>query len=302
MNKKLLFFLLFPIAGVFAQNLFHENFDSTQNQLFTAGWERSNQSEPLGTSNWSKGTAGVQDYFGTGAYNGNAATSFAYCNFASALGSGTISNWLFTPVISLNNGDVITFYSAKGLSGGETIYADRLELRISANGAASVLPAGAEDTGDFTTLALTINPDLTTDGYPTEWTQFSYTVSGIPDGTDCRIAFRYYVTEGGTTGANSDYVGIDEFSVDRPLSTQDFFKNNVSMYPNPATNEVRFTSKNGVALISAQVFDIEGRMVADAKFNGLSETFVNLSELSAGVYSVKVFSADGNGTAKLIKK
>jgi hypothetical protein len=37
-----------------------------------------------------------------------------------------------------------------------------------------------------------------------------------------RFAFRYYVTDGGPSGSNSDLIGIDTFSIDRPtLSTND---------------------------------------------------------------------------------
>jgi hypothetical protein len=78
-----------------------------------------------------------------------------------------------------------------------------------ANGGTNV---GATNTsvGDFTNLLLTINPTLTTTGYPSVWTEYTLTVSGlaapVPAG---RFAFRYFVTNGGPAGANSDYIGID---------------------------------------------------------------------------------------------
>lgn len=64
--------------------------------------------------------------------------------------------------------------------------------------------------GDFTTLLLTINPTLTTTGYPAVWTEYTITVSGLAAPTPAgRFAFRYWVTNGGPLGANSDYIGID---------------------------------------------------------------------------------------------
>jgi hypothetical protein len=83
-----------------------------------------------------------------------------------------------------------------------------LEVRLSTNGASTNVGTGAA-VGDFTTLLLSINPTLTTTGYPTSWTQFTVTISGLPAPTSGRIAFRYYVTSGGPTGTNSDYIGID---------------------------------------------------------------------------------------------
>ena len=43
-----------------------------------------------------------------------------------------------------------------------------------------------------------------------DWTQFT---ANIPTGSGTgRIAFRYYVTNGGSGGTNSNVIGIDEFS------------------------------------------------------------------------------------------
>ena len=58
---------------------------------------------------------------------------------------------------------------------------------------------------------MTINPSLVTGVYPTAWTQYTITISGLAAPTSGRIAFRYFVTNGGPSGANSDYIGIDNF-------------------------------------------------------------------------------------------
>src|SRR5205085_6656010 len=79
------------------------------------------------------------------------------------------------------------------------------------NGASSNVGTTATDVGDFTTLLLDINPTYTLTGYPNVWTQFTVTVSGVPSLTTGRLAFRYFVENGGPTGANSDYIGIDTF-------------------------------------------------------------------------------------------
>jgi hypothetical protein len=46
--------------------------------------------------------------------------------------------------------------------------------------------------------------------YPTTFTQFVGTISGLPSRTLGRFAFRYYVTNGGPSGANSDIISIDD--------------------------------------------------------------------------------------------
>jgi len=67
--------------------------------------------------------------------------------------------------------------------------------------------------GDFTTLLLDINPTLASGGYPQAWTQYVITLSGLGGPTSGRIAFRYFVTDAGISGSNSDYIGIDTLKI-----------------------------------------------------------------------------------------
>src|SRR5438477_2103425 len=94
------------------------------------------------------------------------------------------------------------------------MFPDRLQVRMRPNGANSNVGTTATDVGDFTTLLLDINPTYTTSGYPNVWTLFTVTVSGVPSPMLGRLAFRYFVENGGPTGANSQYIGIDSFSYD----------------------------------------------------------------------------------------
>jgi Secretion system C-terminal sorting domain len=127
-------------------------------------------------------------------------------NFNNVAGNNTISNWLITPTVAIKNGDVFSFWS-RTVAG--PLFPDRLEVRLSTNGASTNVGATNTSVGDFTTLLLTINPTLTTTGYPSVWTQYTITVSGLGAPTTGRMAFRYFVTGGGPAGANSDNVGVD---------------------------------------------------------------------------------------------
>ncbi|MFT7352134.1 MAG: hypothetical protein ACI9XR_001904, partial [Flavobacterium sp.] len=173
------------------------------------------------------------------------------------------------------------------------------QVRISPNGASTVNPSGDTGVGGFTTLALEINPTLSTTGYPTTWTLYTYTVTGLPTATSCKIAFRYFVTSGGPSGSNSDYIGLDQFSVDRTLGTADFFKSNFTIYPNPSSDVISISNNNSVAINSIEVSDINGRIIKNVEVN--STTF-SVRELNAGVYFLKVTTADGVGTTKFIKQ
>jgi hypothetical protein len=128
-----------------------------------------------------------------------AGNTYAWANYNSATGANDIHNYLISPLLTLNNGDTISFYTR---TVSAPFYPDRLELVYNTTG--TTLPA------DFTNVLLTVNPTLTTAGYPTSWTQFTATISGLAGATAGRFAFHYNPTSGGPAGANSDYIGIDD--------------------------------------------------------------------------------------------
>jgi hypothetical protein len=184
----------------------YESFDAVTAGTVT-GWTASNQSSPLGTIGWFQGNTTVSFFSpqqGTGYMGGN------YQNTDEA-GVGTISNWIITPTLALQNGYIIKFWT-RTLSTIPATYPDRLQVRLSTAGASNNVGSSATSVGDFTTLLTDINPTYTGAGYPGTWTEYSLTLSGLPGGvTSGKVAIRYFVENGGGTGANSNYIGIDNF-------------------------------------------------------------------------------------------
>jgi phosphodiesterase/alkaline phosphatase D-like protein len=164
------------------------------------GWVMQNNSQSIGTSSWFQGNPAV--------FTSQSGTSDSYIgvNFDSGAGIATISNWLFTPPLILQNGARLTFYTR---TVDTPQYPDRLQVRLSLNGSSANVGTTATSVGDFATLLLDINSTYSTSGYPNAWTQFTVTLSGIGAPTTGRLAFRYFVENGGPSGANSNYVGID---------------------------------------------------------------------------------------------
>ncbi|HKE96722.1 MAG TPA: choice-of-anchor J domain-containing protein, partial [Povalibacter sp.] len=161
------------------------------------GWVLTNNSTPGGLTGWFQGNDGVFPSY-SGADN-----SYIAGNWLNAGPGGNISNWLLTPEVALVNESTLTFFTR---SSG--FLADRLEVRMSQNGASTNVGTTDSSVGDFTTLLATLNVVLDPAGYPTDWTQISLTLSGLGDGVTGRLAFRYAVTD---TNANGDYIGIDSF-------------------------------------------------------------------------------------------
>jgi hypothetical protein len=307
MKKTLLLFLM-PIFGM-SQNQFAFGFDGTTAAMITAGWQSTNQSSPAGASTWiipSDVPTAASPFGGlTRAGQAGGTNSFVLVNFNSTTGAGTISNWLISPVINVQNGDIVTFYTriGKNTTGADpnASFADRLQFRMSTNGATTVNPTGGSaGLGDFTTLLVDVNPALNLTAYPTSWAagQQSVTISGLAGPTNVKFAFRYFVTNGGPSGANSDIIGVDTFSVDRPLSTDSFFKNNFSVYPNPVNDVVNISSLNNSEITKVSITDINGRVVKEINSNVAT---VSVGDLTAGIYFLKINTLEGVGTTKFVK-
>lgn len=74
--------------------------------------------------------------------------------------------------------------------------------------------------------------------------------------------------------------------------------NNVVVYPNPTTNRLTIELNDGVKIQQVTAYDMQGR-----RFDlSLHEGSVNVSQLSAGVYVVKLKTSAGVMKTKLVKK
>jgi len=181
-----------------------EGFDDITT-LIPADWFMQNNSQPgPGKTGWFQGNDTVFPS------QSGAPTSYIAANFDNGTDTSTLSNWLLTPSFTLQNGVQLTFWTR---TVDTPSFPDRLQVRMSTNGASTNVGTTATSVGDFTTLLLDINPTYTTTGYPNAWTQFTITLSGIPSPVHGRLAFRYFVENGGPNGSNSDYIGIDTFAV-----------------------------------------------------------------------------------------
>lgn len=210
MKKLLLLLLLASGAALNAQTLLEQNFDAPPTPFtLPTGWTQLNLSSPIGTTGWRAGNPANFPAF-NGPPNG-----YLLVNFSSGAGVSTLNNWLFSPVVTVQNGDRISFFTRTFTASS---FPDRIELRQSVAGATSINPTGLTNVGSYSTLCLTVNADLTEGGYPETWTKYTYTVTGLTGQVSSRFALRYTVTNGGPDGANSNGIGVDAFQVKRPVA------------------------------------------------------------------------------------
>lgn len=98
---------------------------------------------------------------------------------------------------------------------------------------------------------------------------------------------------------------VEDFTLpsDCTLSTKDLSINSdITVYPNPAKNEVTVSSKTAKEKVNIQLFDISGKKVLDVTEKISSGLKLDVSKLINGVYIIKGKGADANFSQKLIIK
>jgi hypothetical protein len=286
MKKLLAISALFLSALSFGQ-AFTEGFNDLQDASATS------KLTPLNTRGWldlnmSKGTVtfaatnglGNTGWFGNGiAFSSHTGAGYVSANYENVAGTGTISNWLMSPVVTLHNGDTFSYWTRTATG----VHPDRLEVRLSQNGNSTNVGLSETTVGDFTTVLDTVNPNQLTGAanYPTTWTLHTITLSGISGTPSGRFAFRYFVTTAGLGAANGEYIGIDD----------------VTYTPNLAktvSGTLTLSSYTG-ALLPGTSFVFE---IRDASTNALLETdpgtitagfnFTLSTNLAAGNYKLRI--------------
>ncbi len=179
-------------AAAQAQQLLSEGFENI-GTLSASGWKLTNNSTAGGLYSWFQGN--------TVAFDAAAgpANSYIGANFNSAPMGGSISNWLITPELALDQN--VRFDFALRLLGEGVL--DTVEVYLSSQGASSNVGATTQSTGDFQLLR-----SYSSDS-DTGWMSESLLVGAVGAMASGRFAFRYVV---GDTSLNGDYIGIDSVS------------------------------------------------------------------------------------------
>lgn len=206
MVKKLLCTAALSAMAFGAQSavLLSEGFENVS-ALAGQGWVTSNTSSPVGTTGWFQGNSTV---FPAQAGTDPSYIAANYLN-TSALG-GNIINTLYTPVVYVANGETISFWTKTDDDtdpGIAAITTDRLRVLFSSSGSSTALTS-------FSQL-LIINPAAAPGIYPTGWTHYTATVSGLAAGASGRFALQYNVPQfdGTQTATFPNYIGIDSVQI-----------------------------------------------------------------------------------------
>ena len=184
------------------------------------------------------------------------------------------NDYLISPQIALGtSGNTLKFW-AKAIS---TDYPEKFRVGVSTTGSAPT---------NFTmiTPAAGVVPTTT-------WVEYSYPLDAYA-GQNVRIAIQ-------CVSVDAFSLLIDDFKVTATvLGTQDFFKTNFAVYPNPANDVINISNVNKLEVTDVVITDINGRIMKQV--NSSIES-INISDLNSGVYFLKIKTANAEGVTKIVK-
>lgn len=126
---------------------------------------------------------------------------------------------------------------------------------------------------------------------------YSYPLTslGAPSNVIFRIVFH------SDESVNQKGVNVDDFVISGVLSNENFEMSNISVYPNPSNGLVTI-AYGTFEPTQIQVYDISGKLILTKENLNVSETNLDLSSASQGIYFIKISSENQSVVKRLIKK
>ena len=261
-----IYVLVFCIIAITSYGQFSENFDSSTN--LPPGWVSFKGTNGLGDNSFWE----IVDYSYHSASNG------AHVHYE-AVSGGLAEDWLVTPLINLTNRTncSLSFYGAESYPAFDygTIY----EVKVSTTSQTNIT--------SFTNIATFGETDF---GYSQPLSNLKTIDLSYYNGQQIYIAFVMRQNDG-------DNWSIDDVNVTGTLGTTEFENNlNLTASPNPTKDFIYITTPESIEKID--VYDILGKIV---KTNNKNNN-VDLTELSKGLYILKIATSDGIVTTKKVVK
>lgn len=104
------------------------------------------------------------------------------------------------------------------------------------------------------------------------------------------------------TAINGNCTDTVMFQVDVTVGLNELTQSNLTIYPNPASEEVQVAFEQTSELIAIELIDATGRVISQQTSNqlGVNKISFNVAHLSSGFYTVRLTSANISETQKLM--
>jgi uncharacterized delta-60 repeat protein len=194
-------------------------------------------------------------------------------------------------IIRLNSDGVkdTSFVTGTGFDGSVYTIAQQADGKILVGGFFSSYNGSAEN------LIILLNSNGTKDTSFNTGAGFNNTVYTIEQQADGKILVGGWYT---TYNGDNSSAYLIKLRTEASLSTTSFDTTNAFViYPNPVQNVLHLQSNNFTSIKSVKIYDLQGKVV----LQDTNDT-INVSNLSKGVYIVKITTEEGEVTKKFIKE
>lgn len=219
-------------------------------------------------------------FLSTGAGNAAYAQSGTNFYFSNISATETVDEWLFVRPVTLSANERVTFRFYSRYIGNAT---DNIVLNLNVG-------------TDNTNASQNLIQSFTYTGSSTTYTQHTATWTPPADGT-----YYFSIQHASPAGSGAFSLLLDSVNItSAPLSIDSAVLDKFSVFPNPANNVVNVSS-TAALVTGVQIADVNGRVVKAAKFEGVNEAKVSISDISSGVYMMTILSDKGSAVKKIIK-
>lgn len=210
-----------------------------------------------------------------------------------------LTNMITTPEVYENVENPQTIYVA--LQNGDTSCYDASQSFTIATDETVPLTDGDNDGIPDVIEDLNNNGDLTDDN--TDGDAFPNYLDEDDDGDGTRTADEDYNNNGSPTDDDTNNNGIPDYLDEEVvLGVQNFSAEVISVYPNPTQNNVHIQWDAATQVKAIAVYSLDGKLItAETILGDTTNTDINLSNISEGIYFIKISTENGTLTEKIIK-
>ncbi|GGG59263.1 T9SS type A sorting domain-containing protein [Bizionia arctica] len=206
---------------------------------------------------------------------------------------------------ALNSTGTVSVYNASGTPGPGTI------ITTETMAPTAVTQTGVISTYTMFNVTFTFTSPVVLDNTAgtsgaTFWVGFNMgnvagSETGIGGGTSSVVGNAYAFKNNNTSGiwavTTSGVDGIYTFNGTCSLGVDEYALSNVSIYPNPMSNEVNINLHNSLQVNRVTIYSITGQEVLKVE----NKSKLDVSKLNPGIYVLKIETDEGSITKKMVK-
>ncbi|MFM1932715.1 MAG: hypothetical protein RL226_2018, partial [Bacteroidota bacterium] len=197
---------------------------------------------------------------------------------------------------TLVSGAQMTFrYAASTAATSESDITDELRFFVSTDCGETWLPRGMISGMDLITAGNYLGADYVPQNQG-DWRQEDINLSSFSGEPHVMVMFRYIA------GDKAHNIYIDDIAINASVGVDETEKGSVSVFPNPASEDVTLSVTPNFSRSAVQLFDISGRLVLEISMNGASNLVLPVSHLAPGVYTITLSNGTESTQTKFLKQ